>query len=87
VYACDATAALFSWIHSAILFDMLSSSMALIWETGLGRVLQTLKKKNQKPLFEALLKVKEGAPISSPSCFSLRCLSQEDCMHKWFDCY
>jgi hypothetical protein len=41
---------------------MLSSSMALIWETGLGRVLQTLKKKNQKPLFEALLKVKEGAP-------------------------
>jgi len=25
-------------------------------------VLQTLKKKNQKPLFEALIKVKEGAP-------------------------
>jgi len=89
VYACDATAALFSWIHSTILFDMLSS-VALIWETGLGRVLllQTLKKKNQKPLVEALLKVKEGAPhFFSLFFFSLRRLSQEDCMHKWFDYY
>jgi hypothetical protein len=37
--------------------------------TGLCHVLQTLKKKKkqqqqQKPLFEELLKVKEGAPIS-----------------------
>jgi mlo protein len=50
---------------------LLATSMALIWVTDLYcRVLQTFKKKNQKPLFEALLKVKEGASISPPSlCF------------------
>ena len=72
--------ALLSWIHSAVLLDtglFYARSPADGHGANLGdrpacNVLQKLKKKKQRrPLYEALLKIKEGASIFPP-CFSLQ---------------